>query len=200
MKMKPGFNENVDIYAIDDRICASTAKFMLDTLTPGDQYVKFADIGVRNKKVEIIERELRVTFTQLIADDFNFDRPKAENNEIKFDVITCFEIIEHLQNPLFFMKQLSDMLQPGGIIYLSTPSRPKMFWPDFHFNEMNEKHLNKWIFSQAGLEISNKGRLRIHMPSWMYFTGIRPFLRLFINYTNIYQLELKDSNMQDSNI
>jgi SAM-dependent methyltransferase len=189
--MKPGFNEELDIYAVDDRICFSTAKFMHETIKAGHRYKNFADVGVRNKKVEIIEKELSVKFTQLISGDFNFDRLSAENGESNFDVITCFEVIEHLQNPLFLMKQLAEMIHPDGIIFLSTPSRPKIFWPDFHYYEMKEKHLNKWLFSQVGLEITRRDRLKIHMPFWAHFTGIRPFLRFFINYTNIYELRIK---------
>ncbi len=189
--MKPGYNEQVDIYAIDERICQSTAKFMGTTLKKGHAFHDFADVGERNKKVEIIEKELSISFTQLIADDFNFDFLKSLNGNEKFDVITCFEVIEHLQNPLFLVKQLAEMLRPDGVIFLSTPARPKIFWPDFHYYEMNEKHLDKWIFSQVNLEIIRSGKLKIHLPLLSYFTGFRPFARLFINYTHIYELRFK---------
>ncbi|MDX9907122.1 MAG: class I SAM-dependent methyltransferase [Bacteroidales bacterium] len=189
--MRPGYNEQTDTYAIDDRICNATAKFVYETVSQFHGEIRIADVGERNKKAEIIENALKVNITQLVADDFNFDKLIPENGLNKFNIICCFEVIEHLQNPLFHIKQLVELLEPDGIIFLSTPARPRIFWPDFHYFEIDEKHLNKWIFSQAGLEITRKSKLKIHLPFWNYFKGIRPFLRLFVNYTNIYELRIK---------
>jgi SAM-dependent methyltransferase len=189
--MKPGYNQEVDIYSVDDRICKSSLNFMKGSLNKDLSNLKFADVGAKNKKSDFISANLNIVITQLIAEDFNFDDLVPDNGVEKFDVITCFEVIEHLQNPLFLMKQMTEKLKAGGIIFLSTPSRPRMFWPDYHFNEMNDKQLDKWIFSQAGMKIVKKDRLKIHLPMITYFTGIRPFMRLFINNTNIYELRHK---------
>lgn len=39
----------------------------------------------------------------------------------KFDVVTAFDIIEHVQNPAAFLEEIRSILAPGGIIALSTP-------------------------------------------------------------------------------
>jgi len=53
--------------------------------------------------------------------------------ELKFDVITSFEVLEHLQNPNDHIEILYSLLRPGGILYLTTPN----------FNSLNRRILKK---------------------------------------------------------
>jgi len=39
----------------------------------------------------------------------------------KFDVVTAFDIIEHVRDPRGFLDQIREMLAPGGVIVISTP-------------------------------------------------------------------------------
>lgn len=39
-----------------------------------------------------------------------------------FDVVTMWEVIEHLHNPLEYIKEIHRILKPGGILALSTPN------------------------------------------------------------------------------
>ena len=41
----------------------------------------------------------------------------------KFDVITALEIIEHVQNPAYFLKNALDLLSDNGVLILSTINR-----------------------------------------------------------------------------
>ncbi|HWB62996.1 MAG TPA: class I SAM-dependent methyltransferase [Chitinophagales bacterium] len=45
----------------------------------------------------------------------NFD---AKN---KYDVVCCFLVLEHIQNPLAFLKQLKKHVKPGGLLVLEVP-------------------------------------------------------------------------------
>ena len=42
--------------------------------------------------------------------------------EVKFDTIVAGELLEHLENPMLFLKQCFDALLPGGLLVLSTPN------------------------------------------------------------------------------
>ncbi len=42
--------------------------------------------------------------------------------DISFDVITSFEVIEHINNPVEEMKEISKLLRPGGLFYVTTPN------------------------------------------------------------------------------
>lgn len=57
------------------------------------------------------------------------------NYKDKFDIITSFEVIEHINNPKNELENISSLLRKGGIIYLTTPN----------FNSISRRYLkNKW--------------------------------------------------------
>jgi 2-polyprenyl-3-methyl-5-hydroxy-6-metoxy-1,4-benzoquinol methylase len=39
-----------------------------------------------------------------------------------FDVVTSFEVIEHINNPTSELKQIATLLRKGGLVYLTTPN------------------------------------------------------------------------------
>ena len=41
----------------------------------------------------------------------------------QFDLITCFEVIEHVTDPTVFVADLARLLAPGGLLIMSTPNR-----------------------------------------------------------------------------
>jgi 2-polyprenyl-6-hydroxyphenyl methylase/3-demethylubiquinone-9 3-methyltransferase len=44
-------------------------------------------------------------------------------DEAPFDLVTCMEVIEHVEAPAPFVAQLARMVAPGGLLILSTPNR-----------------------------------------------------------------------------
>ena len=40
-----------------------------------------------------------------------------------YDVVTCFEVIEHVPNPVEVLHALRGALRPGGVLFISTPNR-----------------------------------------------------------------------------
>jgi len=177
---KPGYCGN-EIMIFERKLFTSVAWF-INSLKG-----RVADMGCFNAKSSFIRRFLNHEIEQVDRNDFNFwDVPKDYKNV--FDVILCLEVLEHLQNPLHFMRNVKAMLKEGGSIYLSLPSRPRFLWTKHHFFEMNKKHLLKWIFKPLGLEVIESKRIRINHPWHFYISGIRPFFRIFFNYTRIYEI------------
>lgn len=41
----------------------------------------------------------------------------------KFDIVTAMEIIEHVNEPLEFLRTCADLVRPGGDLFISTMSR-----------------------------------------------------------------------------
>ncbi len=52
-----------------------------------------------------------------------FCNPIEEYEEQGFDVITCMELLEHVQNPELVLQHCRRLLKPNGLLFLSTISR-----------------------------------------------------------------------------
>jgi SAM-dependent methyltransferase len=50
----------------------------------------------------------------------------------KYQTITCFEVIEHLYNPLFAMTNIYKALKSGGTLYLTTPNDYSLIYKAEH--------------------------------------------------------------------
>lgn len=50
-----------------------------------------------------------------IEDKFPFDYPAA-------DIVTMLEVVEHLKNPWSCLKNVADIIKPGGLLVLTTPN------------------------------------------------------------------------------
>ncbi len=132
----------------------------------------------------------RTTFTDIL-DSVIFAVDKIDNttHDLNFcdfkdnpiyTNILIFEVIEHLMNPLLFLKSLriSFMKDDDSTRYLSTPiKRPKwMRNKEHHFHEFNYNELC-YLIDQAGFKIIDEKRINI-TRWWYMFTGIRPLLRV----------------------
>lgn len=51
------------------------------------------------------------------------DLHSVELTPESFDVVVCYEVIEHLQNPERVLRNLASALRPGGIMILAAPNR-----------------------------------------------------------------------------
>ncbi len=78
----------------------------------------------------------------------------------KFDIITFFEVLEHLSDPLEFVKNVKKLLKPSGKIVLSTPFRERMLpnlnswdFPPHHFTRWNKEAILN-LFSKQGFSVS----------------------------------------------
>jgi 2-polyprenyl-3-methyl-5-hydroxy-6-metoxy-1,4-benzoquinol methylase len=49
------------------------------------------------------------------------DLDELKNELNSFHVITLFEVLEHLDNPLTILQSLSKLIAPGGVLILETP-------------------------------------------------------------------------------
>lgn len=54
--------------------------------------------------------------------------PKPETTEEQYDVVTLFEVIEHINSPAPFLDSCLPFVKPGGWIILSTISRTWTSW------------------------------------------------------------------------
>jgi len=133
---------------------------------------------------------------ELIGTQGDFNTVDWEPLKIdKYENAFCFEVIEHLCNPLLFLIKLKSYLTDNGKLFVSFPSgRPQFLWTNGHFHEYGKKRAEK-LFEMAGYKIARKTRTSILWKKpHEYFKGVRPLLRLFFPLRClIYELEkLKD--------
>lgn len=66
----------------------------------------------------------------------------------KYDVITCFHVLEHVSKPIVLLKRLHKLLNPGGILIIRTPAANSL---EFLLASSSWFHLDypfhKFIFS-----------------------------------------------------
>jgi len=76
----------------------------------------------------------------------------------QFDVITSFEVLEHLEKPADFLAEVARLMKKDGYVAISVPYRGK--WPLKEFNDYPPHHLTRWterslriFFSSNNFEI-----------------------------------------------
>ncbi len=72
---------------------------------------------------------------------------KIDFENEKFDIITSFETIEHLQQPSKYLKELSRIIKKDGIILISTPNKEV-------YKEKNPYHYREYTEQEFKNELS----------------------------------------------
>lgn len=170
-------------------------KFFVNTVAPENQQNRCrykATLGfIRDLHGEVLDCGERNPFNDQIEEKFRVRLSSTKGDldvielALRYDFITCFEVLEHLMNPLWFLMQARQALKPEGILYLSTPiNKPKFLWRDDHFHEFDEMRLYA-LLERAGFKVVRAKRARCYR-----LTGIRPIIR-YLCKTGTLLLELK---------
>jgi 2-polyprenyl-3-methyl-5-hydroxy-6-metoxy-1,4-benzoquinol methylase len=115
--------------------------------------VEFSDNAIAAARPEIRGRIRRGNLEDLCAEGTS-----------RFDVVTAFDIIEHLARPVDFLRQARRVLQPGGILVVTTPdaghwlgrlmgSRWPMLQPMQHLTIFSRRAI-RLAFEQAGFKVA----------------------------------------------
>lgn len=186
MDLTPGFESTEQLWSPNPEILK---KFVDNHIIPFlkeggiEQDDICYDIGEYNPRVKYIAEQMGLEIKTIDTVDFNWDSLYSRC-DYYCDRIFAFEILEHLQNPLFFMNELKENLTPNGSIYLIIPCNPMWLWHEMHFFEMGRKHFEKWILKPLGLKIVRYKKIYF-IPTWKtYLIGFRPLWRVLTGKTN----------------
>jgi SAM-dependent methyltransferase len=72
--------------------------------------------------VEMSEQEARTAEARTGAKVFVGAVPEAPFAPESFDVVTCFDVLEHLYEPRATMSKVAEWLKPGGVFYVQVPN------------------------------------------------------------------------------
>lgn len=151
----------------DPRYCAFFKRFL--------DYAVFPFVGEGKKALDFGSGPEPVLAT-FLETSYNYDvdiydlffSPKKVYEGKKYDLITCTEVVEHLNNPLPFFKLFSSLLSPGGVLSIMTLLHPRdkeefLSWyyirEDSHITFYSLKTL-QYIASQTGLTLIYSDEVR----------------------------------------
>jgi len=78
----------------------------------------------------------------------------------KYDLILCVEVLEHLENPWNFIRELRELLLPGGVIILTTPNS------DSVLDRINyARYGHAFYFGEQGY-LNSEGHITA-VPDWL---------------------------------
>ncbi len=131
-ELKDHYNKKKGSWAIRDEKFFNYIKenFNLDAqiLDIGCANGYFADKLLRNgyRSIDLVDIDDYLTFPEAInlnrlkLLDLNFEKlPYPENY---FDLVCAFQVLEHLENPFYFMRECKRVLKPGGTLLLAIPN------------------------------------------------------------------------------
>jgi 2-polyprenyl-3-methyl-5-hydroxy-6-metoxy-1,4-benzoquinol methylase len=119
--------------------------------------------------------------------DFNINENISELITEKFDAIVLFHVLEHVENPVDFLKNILSILNKGGKIYISTPLSP-MHFERYSLDILNHPphHLSRFSVNSY-VQIARILRCNIHYvksPSSRFFKRFLLCLRVSLNAIN----------------
>lgn len=107
--------------------------------------------GIEIAKERAAERKLNAHFQQGTIEDA---LQHFADGGYKFDVITCFEVIEHVKDVQVMLKLIDKVLAPGGTVLVSTPAfESPVFGKD---DEQNKCHIRLYTMEDEDREEENK--------------------------------------------
>ena len=129
-------------------------------------------IGHRVKFETELQKEFKEQFDYT---DFDLHYPFSTIGDSKefYKTILCFEVIEHLLNPLLLLTECKKLMRPDAQMYISYPTHNfKVFWTSGHFHEYDKSRF-EYLLKVAGLNVVDY-REKVGRSKKI---GIRPLLK-----------------------
>lgn len=130
--------------------------FLLDRLKRKNNY-KVAGIELSKAETDYARDNLKLDVRQALLEDAGFEKSS-------FDVVACFETIEHIEAPIEFVRELTEYVKPGKYILINTdnfeskvprtmgPSFPKWI-PHTHISDFAPDTLLSCIEKAGNLKV-----------------------------------------------
>ena len=162
-----------------------TLDFLRGSSLTGLSFSSGLDLGERTPLTALLEQHFSCPFESSSVD---LDLEPLSGS---FGVVTAFEVLEHLYNPLHALLEVRHLLAGDDArLFVSMPLRkpPSLASPD-HFHEMTRSEALS-LFSRAGFAVLRSAEFRIRHPLF-YLTGVKPLLRAWYEKVQIYELAVR---------
>ncbi|MEI6848075.1 MAG: methyltransferase domain-containing protein [Chlorobiaceae bacterium] len=161
---------------------SKTIDFISDTIVSPGSFSRGLDLGNRTPLTASLEKLFGCDFESTTI-DLDVERLGGS-----FDIVTAFEVLEHLYNPLHALLEVGKCLDgEDARLFVSMPIvKPTFLTSPNHFHEMSRSAALS-LFNRAGYRVIRSREFRIRCPLF-YFTGIKPLLRAWYEKVQIYEL------------
>lgn len=126
---------------------------------------------------------IKKKFREIIIDELDLENPPPENLR-NFDVVVCYHVIEHIEQPDIFFKHLSMMVKKNGILIVGTPNVGSFIAKRFkgNFRLFGIGHLS--LFNIKNLEmLFEKNNFKVIKKEYPFFKtdyfNIKNILKIF---------------------
>jgi SAM-dependent methyltransferase len=131
--------------AYDEAVGHATGRDVLDVgCNTGYGTVRFVPVARRVVGVDVSPRAIEAAVDRAVNGQPEFilsgglDLPFPDDS---FDLVTSFQVLEHVPDPLVFLRELARVARPGGQVILATPNAATRLdpgmqpWNRFHVHE-----------------------------------------------------------------
>lgn len=150
---------------------AITARFLKNAVPTGTEIL---DLGVSNPFSEIMKAE-GYSVTNTGGEDLDLDTSAVKNTNA--EVVTAFEIFEHMLAPYQVLKDIKATKLVASIplrLWFAPAYRSKTDMWDRHYHEFEDWQFD-WLLEKSGWEIKKREKFTHPVKK----IGFRPLLRLF---------------------
>jgi 2-polyprenyl-3-methyl-5-hydroxy-6-metoxy-1,4-benzoquinol methylase len=109
--------------------------------------------------------------------------------ENRFDVVTLWQVLEHVPYPLMILNEVHRILKPGGLLVVSTPNIEgipakvlrKRWW------DIKRLHINQFTIKTLSDILRNAGFRNISSVSYRGFVSLSILLTMMLKYLDAYE-------------
>jgi 2-polyprenyl-3-methyl-5-hydroxy-6-metoxy-1,4-benzoquinol methylase len=107
----------------------------------------------------------------------------------RFDVVTLWQVLEHVPYPLMMLREVNRILKPGGLVVVSTPNiggipariLRKKWW------DIKRLHINQFATKTLTHVLRNAGFRNISPVSFRGFVSLSILLTMMVRYLGVYE-------------
>ncbi len=162
-------NATINLAALERLLDLRKVKSYLDVGTGYGFLLKAIETkyGIPTKGVELSQKEAQYGINTLKVDVLPVLLAESELPNSSFDVVSCFEVIEHINNPVKFIAEMAQYVRAGGMMIVMTDNFtskivtklgaefPKWI-PHCHISYFSPETLVRCIDSVPGLKIERQ--------------------------------------------
>lgn len=109
----------------------------------------FASLGATVKGIDVSQRAIDIcneAKAHLALKNVTFKKELLKKGEEECDLVVSSEVIEHVEDEDTFLKNISSHLKPGGLLFLTTPSKENSLYRLGFYKKFDEEvgHLRRY--------------------------------------------------------